>query len=613
MGVIRQCIVRLLLSVGTVISFLPATFAQEELTIERIDGDRFILHEVEPKQTLYAISKKYAVSIAEITKANPDINVTELKIGQVIKIPYGRDQRRNLRRNKVEIEGDTIYHTVLKKETLYSLSKRYKITVEMIEALNPEVAKDGLKEGATLVIPYTESPVVDEEHLKTAVEDSLIIHLVQPKETLYSISKTYKVSIDSIQMVNDGLKSDLVAGSTIRIPKKNPDFDRLKKQLRKPKKDTLAIPLEPSDTTTVALMLPFYLPSNDTLDTLESKRYQPYNVEPLSQYAIKFYQGFMLAVDSLRAQGHHFKLKVFDTNNDTNLIQSYLDSDTLNDVQLLIGPLYRSNFEFVADQLRDRPIGLVTPVKISSKVLLGRPNVAKVEASEPAQTIGMSKFIGGFFPFEEIAIVNSGRHEDQYHFELAEKYINQSLVEQTDSVRTINVFSFSDDRVENLFSDTSHTAVFIPSENQAYVTRALMALHNFVMDHDTASITVFGLDQWRSFTNLSIDQLCNLNVHVASQHYENYNDRNTVRLIQQFRTRFGTDPEKFGFLGFDVGHYFLNNATKYGAGCITQLPNQQEELLTTPFNFIKVGAESGYENSAVYILKYDDFELKRVH
>ncbi len=49
--------------------------------------------------------------------------------------------------------SDTIYHKVERKETLFSISKKYDISVNDILKLNPELKDSRLKRRSTLLIP----------------------------------------------------------------------------------------------------------------------------------------------------------------------------------------------------------------------------------------------------------------------------------------------------------------------------------------------------------------------------------------------------------------------------------------------------------------------------
>ncbi len=589
--------------------------AQEDLRIEKIEGEKYIIHQVEPQQTLYAISRKYNVSVKEIVEANPSVDIENLKIDQVLRIPYTKSVKQDLKENKVKISGDTIYHTVLVQETLYSISKRYDISIDEIMAVNPSIAKDGLKAGATIVIPYKKTiAAIDPKELSEPTKDSLLLHEVKPKETLFSLSRQYEVTIDSIQMVNDGLKEGLKVGTTIRIPLRNPNYTTKPGKYGIPSilKDSTIILAEETDTTVVALLLPFYLDINDSLDTLKAdydKR--QYKIYEASTYSLDFYQGFKVAIDSLRKQGRNFKVKVFDTSNDKKRIEDILKSGALNGVHVIIGPLYRSNFEYVADQLKDSAVTLVTPVKISSKILLGRSNVAKVEASEPAHIIGLARHVAEKYPSNRTFVVNTGRLKDKYNLELTQKYLNKNVVDSTDTTLVLNMFSITKDKFTAALKDSLPVAIVIPTDDQAYVSKAISTLYDLKLSLKRDNISVFGTEKWLDYDNLETEQLMALNVHVVAQHYEDYENDNVKNFLRKYRQNYAADPGKFGFLGFDVGYFFLQCGGNYGAGCVIKLPGIKDEMLTTSFDFVKVGAESGYENSAVYILEFDDYRLKR--
>ncbi len=87
----------------------------------------------------------------------------------------------------LERRGDKVYivHRVETKETLFGISRRYKVPMSQILEVNPD-AKKGLDIGQLILIPYVET---------TPLTQSGGIHVVKPSETLYFISKLYEVSV----------------------------------------------------------------------------------------------------------------------------------------------------------------------------------------------------------------------------------------------------------------------------------------------------------------------------------------------------------------------------------------------------------------------------------
>lgn len=103
-----------------------------------------------------------------------------------------------------------IIHEVGEKETLYGLSRRYGVTVARILEFNP-TADGGLEVGQIVKVPY-----VAKARTQTAQGT---IHKVQPKETLFAISRMYNVSVDDIKAWNNLKDNSLSTGQELLIKK----------------------------------------------------------------------------------------------------------------------------------------------------------------------------------------------------------------------------------------------------------------------------------------------------------------------------------------------------------------------------------------------------------
>ena len=106
------------------------------------------------------------------------------------------------------IDGQAyIIHKVDVGETLYSISKRYKISMNTIADATPAVKK-GLVDGMILQIPYKT------QVSNTGNEET---HTVAQGETLYSISRTYEASVTQMMEWNDLLSSELKIGQVLKV------------------------------------------------------------------------------------------------------------------------------------------------------------------------------------------------------------------------------------------------------------------------------------------------------------------------------------------------------------------------------------------------------------
>ena len=164
----------------------------DSLLTRWINGKKFLLHKVSPKETYSSLSRQYHVPVAEIQAANP--KSVNLKIGEVIHIPVSASTTtptksvveqqespkvKSTTPSSPSAEGNSKQtHTVQKGETLYGISKLYSMSVDdlkKINALNSNAVAVGqkLKVNALSksVIPIQQEIVKASTEVKTVNEN----------------------------------------------------------------------------------------------------------------------------------------------------------------------------------------------------------------------------------------------------------------------------------------------------------------------------------------------------------------------------------------------------------------------------------------------------------
>lgn len=122
---------------------------EEERKLKNADSNESEkFHQVQSGETLYGLSKKYVCTVEELKKMNPQLNQSELQIGQVLSIPV----HGTVVESPVYKSGETIKHVVQPGETLYGLSKKYGVSIAAIQNQNQAILKKGLQVNQTLLI-----------------------------------------------------------------------------------------------------------------------------------------------------------------------------------------------------------------------------------------------------------------------------------------------------------------------------------------------------------------------------------------------------------------------------------------------------------------------------
>ena len=607
-----------------------------------IGGEKYYIHEVEKGQTLYSISKAYNVPEKVIARENPDIFLG-LQPGQALKIPFSPEQK------KAEtIQKDSslfFFHRVKKGQTLYSLSRRYKTDIDTIKKYNPILSKEELKTNQVIKIPrkitakQVEKSRIDTARTKETAQrkGEYIYHRVKPNETLYSISQKYNTGVKDILNANTGIdKDNLQFDRMLRIPAPK---DTLRKRYVTERdtqdiitKDTsiaqytdIKKTIFECDSTdrfknqsmNVTLFLPLYADKNFERYYIDSskvkkngeKKYKkvkrnPYYIYPPSKSFIEFYEGILLALDTLKKSGISVNLKVFDTKKDTSHIKRKLRNNNLSNEDLIIGPVYDENFRIVSNYASKHNINIVSPFPKEHQSIRTNPNLIQIYPTRQTQLERYASYISRFND-KNMILVHTG---DSLYYprirEFKEKIFSYISRDTSLSDIRFKEVAYRDSMfyLQQALNKGEQNIVIVPSQKEAFVSDVITNLNTLTKkDYD---IRVFGYSQWEDFVNVNPEYFYNLSVNLFTPFHVNYKKPIVRRTVKKYREQFKTEPSEYVFHGFDIGYYFLNALHKYGENFKNCLHNYHPELCHSNFLFYREHRSLGIENISIYVLEY---------
>lgn len=124
----------------TEVSEAESSIQNSNVTLNKVQTD---VHTVAAGDTQYSISKKYNLTVKELQSLN-GLENTNIYVGQVLLVTKSKKE------SKVYLNSEMV-HKVVKGDTLYSISKRYNITVKELQNLNG-LSDNTLSVGQTLVV-----------------------------------------------------------------------------------------------------------------------------------------------------------------------------------------------------------------------------------------------------------------------------------------------------------------------------------------------------------------------------------------------------------------------------------------------------------------------------
>jgi LysM repeat protein len=192
--------------------------AYDSLGIETVNGKIFVVHRVEEKETLYGISKRYGTTVDAIVQYNPDA-ASGLGTGQILKVPYTKPTTNRTTTTATPAAGrGGFIHVVTARETMFSISKAYGVTVDELKQWN-NLSDNTLSLGQELVIKRrnTTGTTPSETATTVAPTSDKGVHTVEAKETLFSIATKHGISVQQLKDWNHLTSNEISIGQTLGV------------------------------------------------------------------------------------------------------------------------------------------------------------------------------------------------------------------------------------------------------------------------------------------------------------------------------------------------------------------------------------------------------------
>lgn len=644
---------------------IPVWEITEESVIKEIaqpekEETEMLVHTVLSGETLYSISKKYGVSESEILFNNPDAK--DLKAGSKIYIIQklaDKIEDEVVEEPIPELNGNYFEHTIESGETMWGTTRKYKVSEEELKELNP-VLRTGFQAGVVIKIPVQKE--IEITQAKPVNDDAFSKHYVERGETLYGLAAKYDLKIPEIKKYNPVLENrNLVAGETILIPKKitietvpfevesNADSIRQVEAFFEVEELPVEIPesceqnqFSPfsNETYEIALFLPFYLEANDTLnreaiDTMLIDSLAQINIEIVqdtsveqvqpkelfkqfyrnSESFVEFYEGVLIAIDSMQKRGMNINLNVFDTQRNADSIRRVITSVEFLETDLIIGPIYQNVQKEVAQIAAKNRIPIVSPLASQSVITNSNPYYFQVIPSREYIAEKTAEMVAEEYFNSNFIVVRTADYEGTPEGKLVEliqeKLFNSGFLSNRNGV-SFTVYDFKNEGsfgLRRIMSRSKENVVYIPSTDEGELSVAISNVNNLADDY---SITLIGSNRFQNYHSINVEHFHNLKLRYIAPYWIDYENQATIQLFEKFKSNFATEPGNIGVQGFDVAFYFLNALNHFGKDFEECLPYLHINLVQGNYHFEKVSQFGGYMNQGVSVISYSrDYEVKR--
>lgn len=522
-------------------------------------------------------------------------------------------------KEKVRIDGKVCYsHVVLEKQTLFSISKAYEVSIEDIYKYNPTLQETGLKKNSIIIIPSKEvapaapevkaaapatKTVKEEPKADVAEQKAKRVHIAKWYEDLDVIAEQYGVSVEEIIAANKlkgrklSKRQKLVIpypGEVIAAPAE-PETKAVPEAEQQPAVEAIA------DSTVLTEQEPEPIEKVTTRTKVNASIIMPLTTaegEP-SRNNMDFYSGALLAVYDLAESGIDCNLNVYDImNSNTQFsVESVRESD------VVIGPVSTADLTKLFHSVSGAN-AVVSPLDPRAERLT-KDHPEFLHAPTPHHVLyrDLIKWLEEDINEGDRAVVitEKGARNSGITSIMKEALDSSSVAYSSFSYSILEGRDVTEPLIALMTSEGTNR-IIVASESEAFVNDVVRNINLLI--YNNLDIVLYAPSKIRGFETIEVENLHNTAMHVSLGYYIDYESPQVKAFLKKFRALYNTEPTQFAFQGYDITRYFLGMSAKYGADWKNYLGTTPGDMLQSTYNFVRTG-NGGYINKGVRRITYD--------
>ena len=569
---------------------------------------------LQPKQTIYGITKQYQISEVELRKLNPELD-SHKKIGDKIILPLDNIQKfggsapttvaqtttstttEKPAEVKTVAKTETIssekgLYVVQAKDNYYKISRQFNLTQKQLFALNPGLESSGLKPGEAIRVSGSDVVASSSQSIKvednsqsdtssapvtktttqktvsepvktssaaTSSEDDFVTYTVQSGDTMFSIMNRFNVTLDQLISLNPNLVDGLKAGMTLKIKKQDPMYSK-----------------KAGDVLSVVLMLPFGFDANDA-------KYRTMSMD--------FLTGAKLAAERNAKSGQKLDIKVVDAGNE-NTFKNSLSQINPDNTDLIVGPFFKSSVLEVLRFVNDKKIPVVAPFA-NSEDLFDYSNLIIIETENSVYSDRIVKEVGQVYQDQKIYIVADSSKANA-------NAIKAGLEKSLPKANVVIVNSSNDIQLENnMMTGQSVPVIAILADDDESAGNTF-ASKIIALGKQTEGVKAFSMFYSPSFEK-NVDDLSKASLVYLMDRKINYDGDFEKEILAAYKAKYCKTPSKYAVIGFDVMNDMLTRENKKGE-IFKQIGKSQTQL-ATKFEFVKAKPNGAYINNGYRVVR----------
>ena len=552
---------------------------------------------LQPKQTIYGITRQYKISEEELRRLNPNLE-SHMKVGEALVLPedkirkYGdkaaqqevvdtpkKDREEEKKTQKLASEDGA--YVVQPKDTYYGITRKFNISQSELFALNSGLEQRGLRSGDVIIVKNTASsknvatttketsekntkPKEEkntppkEMKTKTYSVEEYVTHEVKKGESAFGIVNKYNITYDQLAEMNGGLPNGIKQGMVLNIKKVNRQYVKAD-----------------DDVFSIALILPFGFDTNDT-------KYRTLSAD--------FLIGAKLAAQRGMRDGKKVSINVIDAENE-NSFKNNLAQINKTNTDLIIGPFFKSNVIEVLEYVKNEKIPVVAPFAHTEEMYKYN-NLVIVEPGNRVYAERIVREVKNAHSKEKVFIVGEENNPEVI-------FLKEQLAKELSKTEISVVSSPSGIELEqNMVTGQSLPAVVILA-NDNNAVGAGFAKKIIELAKQTEGIKAFSMYYHPDFEK-NVDPLSKANLVYLMDRKINTDGDFEKEVLAEFKKEYCRTPSKYTIIGFDVVSDMLARESK---GEVLRNMSKVQTQLATKFEYIRNKKNGAFVNTGFRVVR----------
>lgn len=539
---------------------------------------------LQPKQTIYGITKQYHISETDLRKLNPNLD-QHMKIGDEVTLPAENikkyaDQNAFVK-TEVPVEkpvekavekpkADEGTYVIQPKDNYYRITKSFNLTQEELFAINPGLEEKGLQPGEVInvkkpqnskvkeTVTWQEDKKTEKAEVQNVVADEYQTYTVQSGDTVFGILNKFNVSLDQLLELNPKLSEGLKPGMVLKVKKLEAGY--VKKS---------------GDELNVVLMLPFGFDDGDS-------KYRT--------MAADFLTGAKLAIERNAKAGQKLDVKVVDAGSEASFKNS-LTQINQNNTDLIIGPFFKSNVLEVLDYVKTQKIPVVAPFA-NSPELRNYSNLVIIETEQSVFADRIVKEVSLAYSDQKIYIVADSN-------KTYANYMKKQLEGQLKNANITVVNSSADIQLDTnmMTGQTAPVIAILANDNDDAGSDFSKRIIDLAKE--TSGMKSFSMYYHPSFEK-NIAELSNASLVYLMDRKINTDGDFEKEVLADYKKKYCKAPSKYAVIGFDVVNDMLTRENSKGE--LFKQMNKTQTQLATKFEFVR-NKNGAYVNQGYRVVR----------